>query len=81
MKLHFDHVVFRKAPWPAKTYRGRTRTETGRTYTVDHDGRTWTLRAWQDGTPVRVEGNTYGMDALAGDLMRLADEDARKAAS
>lgn len=51
IRLSWPHLTWRKASWPSRTYHAKTN---GHTYTVDHDGTSWTLRAWRDGTPIAI---------------------------
>jgi hypothetical protein len=66
-RLHWPVLTWRKASWPAKTYHAK---RGAFTYTVNHDGTSWTLRVWENGkiipSPV-----SYGKSAA--DLQEVAD--------
>lgn len=45
MQLIYSHIKFRKADWPGKTYHAKVGDWK---FTVDNDGRRWTLRSWKN---------------------------------
>ncbi|MBT2384442.1 hypothetical protein [Streptomyces sp. ISL-11] len=53
MRLSWPNLTWHKASWPARTYHAKT-ADGSYTYTIDHDGTRWTLRAWCNRTPVRL---------------------------
>ncbi|RLU81094.1 hypothetical protein CTZ27_33165 [Streptomyces griseocarneus] len=77
MRLTWPNLTWRKARWPARTYHAKT-TDGAFTYTIDHDGRSWTLRAWHNGTPVPLGYPTARSAAV---LQRIADEHAAASAT
>ncbi|MGK5733209.1 hypothetical protein [Streptomyces sp. URMC 124] len=77
MRLSWPHLTWRKANWPARTYHARA-ADGSYTYTVDHDGNLWTLRAWHNGTPVPLG---YPTARSAAALQQLADDHAAANAS
>ncbi|MEV5140358.1 hypothetical protein AB0K71_05885 [Streptomyces syringium] len=67
MRLSWPNLTWRKAAWPKRTYHARAG---GYTYTIDHDGRSWTLRAWVDGKPVPLG---YPTGQTVAQLQAIAD--------
>ncbi|MFF7023000.1 hypothetical protein ACFY97_18605 [Streptomyces klenkii] len=70
MRLSWPHLTWRKATWPPRTFHADAGAYT---YTIDHDGKTWTLRSWNNGTPVPLG---YPTARSAAALQRIADDHA-----
>ncbi|MEU1309483.1 hypothetical protein ABZ419_11390 [Streptomyces cinnamoneus] len=65
-------LTWRKANWPTRTYHAKTG-DGAFTYTTDHDGVRWALRAWHNGQYVSLG---YPTARSAAALQRIADDHA-----
>ncbi|MFI0914193.1 hypothetical protein [Streptomyces abikoensis] len=72
MRLSWPNLTWSKDRWPDRTYRANAH-DGSYPYTIDHDGRSWTLRAWHNGTPVSLG---YPTARSAAALQRIADDHA-----
>lgn len=70
LRLSWPTLTWRPARYPDQTYHAKADTHT---YTVDHDGTSWCLRAWHHGKPISIDLN-YSDDPAV--LMQFADEHA-----
>ncbi len=70
MRLSWPNLSWCKANWPECTCHAHSGAYT---YTVDHDGKPWTLRAWHNRIPIPFG---YPTGQTAAQLQQIADDHA-----
>ncbi|GGP55809.1 hypothetical protein [Streptomyces abikoensis] len=70
MKLTWPNLTWCKANWPVQTFHAQSGAYT---YTIDHNGSSWTLRAWHNGNVIPLG---YPTARSAAALQQIADDHA-----